>query len=288
MSNIFVLYHADCSDGLAAAYAVWYKYGEEINYVPVSHGEPFPELKLDENSILYILDFHFSKDIINQLRSKVKSCMIIDHHITSINDLGDIEDFICDITKSACVLTWEYLHPNIEVPKLLLYAQDRDLQLFQYPETKALFEGIRASGYIQDFTYWGDLIKSKESFVKTVEIGFTLLLEQQVKVNNFITNPNKFKIVKLKDKIAAVYNTTVLIEEMAEKLIEYEHYDVDYTIGYHITGKGKIVLSFRSKIGTDIDVETIALSYGGGGHKHSSGATLNLKDSLKFLNTVYT
>lgn len=287
MNSLYVLYHGDCSDGLGAAYALWCNFGYQANYIPVNHGESFPNIEVNKYTIIYIVDFHYSKEIILELRNKVKQCVIIDHHITSLKELKGVDDFICDINKSACVLTWEYMHPHKKVPKLLLHAQDRDLQQFKYPETKALFEGMWASGYMLDFTYWQDIINQNEIFIKAIETGFTLISEQNVKLQKFISNSNKFKVLSIDDKIVAVYNTTVLIEEMAEKLIEHEHLNIDYTIGYHITGKGKIILSLRSKVDSGVNVETVAIGYGGGGHKHSSGATLHLKDSLKFLSKIY-
>ncbi len=38
MRKSVVLYHADCNDGFAAAYAAWVALGEDEEYVPVKYG----------------------------------------------------------------------------------------------------------------------------------------------------------------------------------------------------------------------------------------------------------
>ena len=45
-----VLYHAGCDDGFGAAYAIWLKYGNQADYIPVQYGQPFPEVSPGESS----------------------------------------------------------------------------------------------------------------------------------------------------------------------------------------------------------------------------------------------
>jgi hypothetical protein len=86
MSQIFVLYHASCHDGFSAAYAAWKKFGESAKYIAVNDRINFPEY-IPEGSEVYLLDFAFRKNVIDNLRTKVKKLVILDHHMTVQEDL---------------------------------------------------------------------------------------------------------------------------------------------------------------------------------------------------------
>ena len=45
MKNNIVLYHAGCPDGFGAAWACWKKFGDNAEYMPVSHGSPPPNVE---------------------------------------------------------------------------------------------------------------------------------------------------------------------------------------------------------------------------------------------------
>jgi len=58
MNKTFVLYHSPCYDGFGAAYAAWRSLGDTAEYIPVSHGNPPPDLP--KGSHVYIIDFSYS------------------------------------------------------------------------------------------------------------------------------------------------------------------------------------------------------------------------------------
>ena len=41
--TVYILYHANCQDGLGAKYAAWKKYGDEATYIPVQYGQEIPD-----------------------------------------------------------------------------------------------------------------------------------------------------------------------------------------------------------------------------------------------------
>ncbi len=78
--RIYVLYHNHCTDGMASAFTAWKRFGEDAEYLPVNYNESLPDMVLDQNTEIYILDFCISYDDLVALKSKVRLVQIIDHH----------------------------------------------------------------------------------------------------------------------------------------------------------------------------------------------------------------
>lgn len=89
-----VIYHANCADGFGAAFAAWTGLGDEAEYVPMQYGkedESFWRLEDGQfdsefqilNREIYILDFSFSKWVMEGLFSLAKCVVWLDHHASS-------------------------------------------------------------------------------------------------------------------------------------------------------------------------------------------------------------
>ena len=75
-----ILYHANCPDGIASAYAFWHryaKYRDKLHFYPMIHGNDPPNLT---NKNIAIVDFSFDKNTIINLCTKNKRVIILDHH----------------------------------------------------------------------------------------------------------------------------------------------------------------------------------------------------------------
>lgn len=212
-------------------------------------------------------------------------------------DLG-IENPIFDMSKSGAVLSWEYFHPDIPLPRVLKYVQDRDLWLFKEENTKAALEGMRASGQIYDFEFWTKMTESV-NLDDCIRSGRNIIKYQQNVIKETVDDPKKYAIVELYGYIAAVYNTSTLMSDMAEAFYSKDMlFDinnpsdpvkVDFTLSYDIRGDGTVQFSLRSKSGSKVDVSQIAkaISPKGGGHKHAAGARLEAAQGLQFLQNIY-
>ena len=89
-TNIVVLYHADCKDGFAAAWAAWKKFNGTAQYIPVYHGRPIPEGL--EGKEIYMLDFTYDEPYTSQLISANKRVTAIDHRGHHVEVLLKIRD----------------------------------------------------------------------------------------------------------------------------------------------------------------------------------------------------
>ena len=82
-----VIYHANCSDGMGAAWSAWQLLGDRADYYAASHGDPPPDVK---GRRVAILDFSYSNPVIKQMIKDAEAFVIIDHHKSAMVELHDI------------------------------------------------------------------------------------------------------------------------------------------------------------------------------------------------------
>ncbi len=268
-TNIYVLYHAHCTDGTGSKFAAWSKFKTGAKYIAVNYGKPVPDM--EPNSEVYILDFSYPKDVLEKLQSIHKSVTVLDHHKTAEDDLKGLKGCHFNMNKSGCVMSWEYFHPGSEAPELLKDIQDRDLWQFQRPNSKfvhvalALLEG--------DMTLWDRIVKKPEFYDLLVENGKSLLQKQDLTVKSAVKG--KVKIIEMFGHRVGITNYTDLASEIGNAICLDKALSVAFAVVYCITNENRVLLSLRS-IG-DFDVSAIAKThFGGGGHKNASGAVIDI------------
>lgn len=278
LKNIVVIYHADCRDGFGAAYAAWKKFGEDASYIPLSASVNKPPEGLTDKEI-YIVDFSFTKDVLQTLVDTNKSVMVIDHHISAKDDVLSFEGNIFDNDHSGAVLAWKYFHPDIIVPPLLEYVEDHDLWRFALPENR---EFNVALGTVEmTFEAWDVLIMQLEeenNLINFIAKGSLLAKFEDKLVAHMVTRKER---VLFEGHEVWALNTSEYASVLGNQLAELNLAEEQTPIGivyYH--SDGRVKMSLRS-IG-DTDVSVIAQKYGGGGHKNASGMAVDSFDSLPF------
>ena len=77
-----ILYHADCADGFGAAWAAWKKYKDSATYIAVPpNNREVPSAAKGKD--VFTLDYAFPLDAMKEVRSQIRSLMVIDHHETN-------------------------------------------------------------------------------------------------------------------------------------------------------------------------------------------------------------
>lgn len=270
--NVYVLYHANCFDGTGARYAAWRKFKDKATYLPVQYGKPFPEeVPLTRDTAIYILDFSYSANELEDVFSKVGYLRVLDHHKTAQEALQGLSYATFDMDKSGAVLAWEFFHPDIKVPLLLENVQDGDLWQFKLDNTKA----IRAALPLlkSNMSKWESACRRGDTYNRLVSQGKAIMFANDLKVENVLRN--NVKILPYAGYKAAVYNTTTLVSETGEAAYNSKELGVDLSISYFFDRDGTPILSFRSKAPHGPDVSALAAALGGGGHKHAAGAKVN-------------
>ncbi len=269
----YVLYHANCYDGFGAAFAVWLCRGDDdTKYIPVSYGEPLPEMP--DATKVFIVDFSYPAEVLLNLAERVR-VVVIDHHRTAEENLRNITHHNIDVKfnmlKSGAMLTWEYFHMESEPrPKLIDHIQDRDLWKFELEGTREIHAALISHPF--DFELWNtfdiDLLRHE---------GATLLRMQSQEVAKICKNS---WMAVVAGHSVPVVNTTVHWSEVGEYLI-CKYANAPFVACFTAYEK-KIQWSLRSK--GSFDVSKVARQFGGGGHRNAAGfATVgNLVSKMTF------
>lgn len=279
MKDIVCIYHGNCADGFSAAWAVRKALGENnVEFYPGVYQENPPDVT--GKKVIFV-DFSYKRSVILKMAESAKSVLILDHHKSADEDLGDFptpphQGFIpesgvysyFDMDRSGAVIAWEYFN-NDPVPQLLLHVQDRDLWKFDLADTREIQAAIFSYEYT--FENWDNLVSCDLFDLKSA--GQAIERKHFKDINEFI------KIAAYRKEIGG-YDIPVL------NCPYFWSSDAG-----HILSKGEpfaacywdvpdgVVYSLRSSE-EGLDVSEIAKQYGGGGHKHAAGFKVGSKDVL--------
>ncbi len=154
-----ILYHGrNCPDGFAAALAAWLYYGGKAEFVALDHGDvkSLADLPALEGRAVYILDFSFADELLREIEARAAKLVMLDHHLSAAEKLTG---FVCrcgvvhfDMKKSGARLAWEFFHPGQPLPDLVRYVEDRDIWVWQYPESAGFLAALDMEPF--DFVRW--------------------------------------------------------------------------------------------------------------------------------------
>lgn len=265
---IYVLYHKNCMDGKGAAYAAWLKFKQTATYLEVNYGEDLPTIK--NNSEVYILDFSYSKEILEKLNSRCKKVIVLDHHKTAEESLKNVPFAIFNMNKSGASLAYEYFHSNETKPDHIRYVEDRDLWNWKLPDSKQYSLG--AYSLIKTFTDF-----HKFTAQDLIDAGYTIETYQSQLIETILANSylTTFGIGGQTQYSVATVNSPVLQSELGNLLLQ-KYPDCDFSYVYR-EDQENTYISLRSE-DSKVDVSIIAKVFGGGGHRNASGFTFKRRN----------
>lgn len=264
-----ILYHSNCMDGLASAYVAKQAF-PNAEAIPITYDDN-PSILTDDKELLFV-DFCPTKSWLEENSSNYTLITIIDHHKLNVEPIMQLElpNVIThfDNSESGATLTSKILlgHEVCGV-NALAYIKDRDLWQWKLPFSKEYSEGLKHKTLTNDLC----------SFTKAIQlpihelqnIGKLLVEATESRVNTRVKNA--FDIT-IEDINLVCINATGDISELGNVLCN--HYNKP-SATYQIGPKGEVWWSFRS-LDSLHQVDTLAKSLGGGGHRNASGATTDL------------
>ncbi len=278
---IIVIYHGNCPDGFAAALAAqlyfkqqnhYQKLKENISFHKGIHGSTPPDCQGKE---VYILDFSYKRKDMKQLCQQAIKVTIIDHHISALNDLQDLElehdniDINFDMNQSGAVLSWNFFHPSTPVPLLFKYIMDNDLWQFQLDSTKTIILAIMS--YPMKFKLWASWVNDEQALDTLHQEG--LILQRQV--------DKQIKRYKKAARMGNVAGYTIPIvnapSHLGSELLHQLSDGYPFAVAYEDKAERR-VWQLRSGGDKAIDVAQLAEQFGGGGHKNASGFATEIID----------
>lgn len=192
MTKILCIYHANCCDGFASAWAVHRKFGDAVDFVAVNYGDGPPRKMIDKDRDVLIVDFSYPRPVLEEMSVWARSVLVLDHHKTAAEQLAglpglehpmfpaSIEHWLhyggmidrgadgcnlaaCfDMERSGAGITLDVLTGGDETtrPRLIDLVEDHDLWRFKHDPDTRRFHAVAASyGYeaiAENFNRWDD------------------------------------------------------------------------------------------------------------------------------------
>lgn len=270
---IIVLYHAECPDGFAAAWAAWKKFGDLADYLPLFHNNTSIIESLEGKQV-YLLDITYEMRYMKELVAK-NEVVVIDHHLMRKKEVETAQKYSFDTNKSGAGLAWEYFFPNQPLPYLVGLIQEEDLWKFKGDETKEILAAVKILpfpfGEFQKFSAVATDIENPDKRREYIKNGKIVLQAHEAIIADMLKRSNP---VVFEGHSVMCVNSSVFVSEIGNRLAESSNppFGIIWSARH-----GKIAVSLRSD-GT-FDVAKLAEKYGGGGHKAAAAFTLPL-DSL--------
>jgi oligoribonuclease NrnB/cAMP/cGMP phosphodiesterase (DHH superfamily) len=275
-----LLYHDKCPDGFGSKYAFYRRFKDEIEYLAISHNEKkyygVPETDL-LNRKIYMADICCQRQDLEYL-AKYSDITVLDHHLTSANNCGDLEYCHFDMSHSGSVLSWNFCFPNTEAPFLLRCIEDRDIWKWKIPNSKTYLSVI--DSYPKTLESWAIMeieLESPELRKKFLVEGEAIERHSDILIDRLSRNSY---LKKVQGYEVPVVNAPLFQSEVLAKLSE----EFPFAIGYYFNGKNYICsLRSNKKNPNAVNVSEIAskIAKGGGGHFNASGCQIDSLDELR-------
>ncbi len=266
-----IIYHAACRDGFCAAWAANKAFhdGEtKIEFFPAFHGTPAPDVK---GRTVYIIDFCYPREVMEQLRADAEYLTVLDHHKTAQAALdgftGPYVHVEFDMQRSGAGIAWDYFNRRMAGarPWLVDYVEDRDLWRHALPNSNAVNAYIGTLPFT--FEAWDHAEASLASDEAAV-IGHHV----EAKVAQYIAEvkKNSRRVTFEGVEVPVVNAPQPDISELLDGLGQGEA----FSVGWWQRADGYFSYSLRSREPSNVDVSAIAQKYGGGGHARAAGFQL--------------
>lgn len=279
----------------------------EITNLPIKHNDDRNISMDDKYTDIYILDYSMPVTWVEHNRTLGKNVTVIDHHKSTIDmwshavELKDntrYEDnsdatkgsltLIFDeqnnngTTKSASLLTWEYFHPNKEVPWAVTMINNWDIWNHEDPQVVMFHYGMQCVN-LSDKYLWKELFSGNvESCARIMQIG-QLVGSHWVVTMNEMAETHSFEI-DMKDMRLVCCNNQFRSSYDMESVFDETKHDAVCWFWFDPTNKNR-PWKFSARTNKDgINLLNIAEAFNGGGHPHSCGWSMTGMEFSEFLN----
>jgi len=289
---ILVIYHADCNDGLTAAWAVKRRF-PDAELVPAKYQTPPPDVT---GRHVIIVDFSYKRPVLLEMARKAKGITILDHHKSAEEDLRDIEkeagnlDCTFDMNRSGAGIAWDEYHEGEPRPWFVNYIEHNDLWRHQDPkyntvmlDCQAVIEFIRSFPTSEHMRLYDQWMADGQGSTVPLHVqagGHAIRRAKEVMVQQTLTTAHEVTLPAGEARLV-LYACNVpffLASEVGNELAKLNGMTGSEPIGltYYRQKDGRYSLSFRSdRNNGDVDVSAIARQFGGGGHRNAAGATVD-------------
>lgn len=294
-----VLYHMNCIDGFAAAYAAWhfnqqlaFADRKKIRYIPVTHDSMAPR-DIYNQSILMV-DVSLSIPEMEFCATRSSNFLLLDHHKSTLDVIATnpllLKHSHINLAKSGCRLAWEFFFgTNVEPPLFIQYIEQRDIWTFPpyrhvgelTPEQFIAWHGKFFTNTFysimsNSFSFHGyDQFRTNSKLVEEfIHKGHIIEEYQQPRIEDI---SRKATIKIWNGLLVKVVNSNNWVSDIGHYLSDSCDFAV---VWYHDGLNNRYHVSLRSNGKTDVSV--IARQFGGGGGHIVASSFKCTHDVLKF------
>lgn len=268
MTRTRVLYHGNCCDGFAAAFAAWLKFGDEAQYVPCFYdGTEVDVAGCD----VFVLDFSFEPAVLDRMAAVATSLVQLDHHAKAQAKLQGYRLPCCgkvhfDIDKSGAVLAWEHFHPDTPVPQLMRFVQTRDLWRWDTPGMEDARHFLTWLDFKpRDFQQWKAILElSADGYRQAITEGAAMAAKFESMCRDVVAQASPVTVAGVPGLM--VNANPVFKDEVGSELARQCG---TFGLIWNMEPGGRIKCSLRSN--KPFDVAVLAAEFGGSGHDQAAG-----------------
>lgn len=247
-----VIWHAGCTDGFAALWAVYRAFGEveAVRGYYQSTDEEIARLtELIAGREVFIVDLSYPLDVIQRWRGHAKRIVLLDHHKTAFEKLAPLLSatepidhdkarksvvtepdltIVLDKDRSGCGITWDYLFgagpavvaiPHTERPWLINYVEDRDTWKFALDNSREINAFVKHQD--QTFERWdcmADALTLSDAVLSGIAAKTVVdhYVEKAVNTARIVALPGPDGIHLVPAVNALYWNTSEAVEALAE------------------------------------------------------------------------
>lgn len=299
----YIIFHHDDLDGLCSGAIIKNylikAYGEEIesklatfecNYDRDHQLKVIEEANINEEDVVYIVDFCFDDDLMEMFIYKLHedNFVWIDHHSTAIQRMKNYKlNGVQDTRYSATMLCWVYANGDAQIPRVVKYIDTFDCWKNQ--------DQIHWNNLIIPFKYaleskvidlndanniWNDLLEKDDAEVLVKLAMEGTIIKQYVEWKHLEDAKRNAYVCQFEGYRALCINKIGSGSLSLDATFDPTEHDIMLT--YAINAKGKVSVGLYTPK-KDIHVGKIAQKYGGGGHPGASGFSIDVKDLVMFL-----
>ena len=271
-SKKLCIYHGNCLDGFAAAWAVRHSLADSVEFYKGIHQQPPPVV---DGRDVVLVDFSYKRSVLEKMLETASSIIILDHHVSAEQELSDLLnsgqiDGLFDMNKSGAMLAWEWFNPDQKAPVLIRHIQDRDLWSFKLDGTREICSAL--SSYPSDFQVWDKLMtRNEQQLTDLRREGEAIERKLQKDIEQLITSGVRRMTIAGYD-VPVLNAPAAYVSDAGHIMSIGEPFAACYWD--HANGRSFSLRSNGQGDANSIDVAEVAKIYGGGGHKNAAGFTV--------------
>ena len=278
------IYHVADHDGKGSA-AIVKNLFPETELLGLNHDMEIPYDEIRKHNKIVVCDIALPVDFMFEL-NETADFTWIDHHMSVIKEYDEkmasgkyapIKG-IRKVGTAAIVLTWEYFHPNEEIPEGVKLLGLNDIFDLKDPRVRPFEYAVQSFGVNRPGDeIWQKLFANQLDIDEMVSKGEAIL--SWIKVRNYRLVRSMAFESEYKGYKCICANMPQGYSEFFDSLENLDDYDV--MINFFMNKRKTWNLSFYSEK-DNVNVSDIAAEFGGGGHQHAAGAS-KLSELPEFL-----